>query len=86
MTSHTYRDALGTRMVQALCNAPRLSVVLPPGALLGHLGGQLQIEVPALASIRALYRRKRTLYEHQVLARHRQVCCRSRGYCRLTAH
>ena len=52
------------RMTGRLLN----DVKLLPGALLEHLGGQLQIEVPALASIRALYRRKRTLYEHQVLA------------------
>jgi TnpA family transposase len=36
--------------------------------LLAHLGQQLAIAVPDIASLRALYRRERTLYEHQVFA------------------
>src|SRR3546814_1938269 len=36
-----------------------------PGQVLAHLGIVLDIEVPQLTSIRALYRRRRTLFEHQ---------------------
>jgi hypothetical protein len=44
------------------------SVRVLPQPILAHLGQQLDIAVPAIASIRALYRRERTLYEHQVFA------------------
>lgn len=37
---------------------------LPP-RLLKHLGQQLQINVPDLASLRTLYRRRQTLFDHQ---------------------
>lgn len=43
------------------------SVHVLPQPVLAHLGKQLGIPVPDIASIRALYRRERTLYEHQVL-------------------
>ncbi len=36
-----------------------------PRTLLAHLGQELGIPVPTLTSLRALYRRRRTLYEHQ---------------------
>lgn len=36
-----------------------------PRPLLKHLGETLEIEVPTLASLRALYRRRSTLFEHQ---------------------
>jgi hypothetical protein len=52
------------RMTGRLLN----NVKLIPRSLLEHLGSQLQNEVPTLASIRSLYRRKRTLHEHQALA------------------
>lgn len=39
-----------------------------PVSLLHHLGRQLDMAVPDLASLRALYRRDRTLYDHQQLA------------------
>jgi hypothetical protein len=41
------------------------SVRVLPKAVLQHIGSQLNIDVPTLASIRALYKRKRTLYDHQ---------------------
>jgi TnpA family transposase len=40
-----------------------------PQQVLVHLGSELGGEVPRLASIRALYRRRRTLFEHQAAAR-----------------
>jgi len=36
-----------------------------PRSLLEHLGAQLDISTPTLASFRALYRRARTRYDHQ---------------------
>ena len=36
--------------------------------VLAHLGQQLGIDAPTLTSIRFLYRRKRTLFEHQTRA------------------
>ena len=36
-----------------------------PRTLLVHLGRELEIPVPTLTSLRALYRRRSTLYEHQ---------------------
>lgn len=44
------------------------SVRVLPQPVLAHLGQQFNIAVPDIASIRALYRRERTLYEHQVFA------------------
>ena len=44
------------------------NVKLIPRPVLAHLGQQLGIDVPTLASIRSLYRRKRTLFEHQTRA------------------
>ena len=44
------------------------SVHVLPQAVLTHLARQLAIEAPDIASIRALYRRERTLYEHQNFA------------------
>lgn len=41
---------------------------LVPPALWRHLGSVLSCEVPELASLRALYRRRSTLFEHQQLA------------------
>ena len=39
-----------------------------PAAVLAHLGRQLDLTPPQLASIRGLYRRKRTLFDHQRVA------------------
>ncbi len=36
-----------------------------PPRLLAHLGRELEIEVPTLTSVRALYTRRSTLFEHQ---------------------
>jgi hypothetical protein len=52
------------RMTGRLLEALR---VVPP-ALWRHLGTQFGIEAPELASLRTMYRRRRTLFEHQDLA------------------
>src|SRR5271166_1835330 len=39
-----------------------------PVAVLEHLGVQLRLTPPRLASIRALYHRQRTLFDHQRVA------------------
>ena len=41
------------------------SVRAVPAALLRHLGQPLGIQTPDLASLRALYARGRTLFDHQ---------------------
>jgi hypothetical protein len=48
---------------------PLNSVVMIALQVLSHIGHELGIAVPDLASIRALYRRRRTLFEHQGAAR-----------------
>jgi Domain of unknown function (DUF4158) len=45
-----------------------------PVVLLRHLGKELSIPVPDVASLRALYRRRSTLFEHQ------QLACRVLGF------
>jgi TnpA family transposase len=45
------------------------SVELVPPAVLAHLGQVVGCLAPRIASIRALYRRRRTLFEHQSAAR-----------------
>lgn len=52
-----------------LTGAPLNSVEMIPPQVLAHLGAELGIAPPRLASIRALYRRHRTLFEHQVAAK-----------------
>ena len=47
---------------------PLNSVEILPEAVLAHLGRQLDETPPRLASIRALYRRRRTLFDHQEMA------------------
>ena len=44
------------------------SFQMVPRAVLKHLGDQLHILPPQLASIRALYRRRRTMFDHQHVA------------------
>jgi Domain of unknown function (DUF4158) len=51
-----------------------------PIAVLKHLGAQLQLAPPRLASIRALYRRQRTLFDHQ------RVALKVLGFRHLTDH
>ncbi len=48
---------------------PLEAVGAVPPALWRHLGAQLQVTAPDLASLRVMYRRLSTLYEHQELAR-----------------
>ena len=51
-----------------------------PIAVLKHLGAQLRLTPPRLASIRALYRRQRTLFDHQ------RVAMEALGFRHLTDH
>ena len=51
-----------------------------PTAVLEHLGRQLDLTPPQLASIRGLYRRKRSLFDHQ------QVAMAALGFRHLTEH
>ncbi|NML91754.1 Tn3 family transposase [Sphingobium sp. TB-6] len=52
-----------------LTGAPLNSVEMIPSQVLAHLGAELGIAPPRLTSIRALYRRHRTLFEHQDAAK-----------------
>jgi TnpA family transposase len=52
-----------------LTGTPMNSVQMIPQEVLGFLGDQIGIPAPRLASIRALYRRRRTLFEHQAAAK-----------------
>ncbi len=56
---------------------PLNSVRAVPTVLLRHLGQMLDIETPDLASLRALYARGRTLFDHQ-----QQACEALGGFCR----
>ena len=66
-----YRDSL--RLGAALqigflkmCGRPLDAIQHVPADLLQHLGEQLEIPAPTIATLRALYlKRRRTLYEHQ---------------------
>jgi TnpA family transposase len=51
-----------------------------PIAVLKHLGVQLRLAPPRLASIRALYRRQRTLFDHQ------RIAMKVLGFRHLTDH
>ena len=44
------------------------AVGMVPPTLWQHLGQQFEVPAPDLASLRAMYRRRRTLFEHQELA------------------
>src|SRR5450432_4261987 len=44
------------------------AVRIVPAALWKHLGSQFGEQAPDLASLRAMYRRHRTLFDHQELA------------------
>jgi hypothetical protein len=51
-----------------LSGTPMNSVQMIPPEILAYVGCELGIPAPRLASIRALYRRRRTLFEHQATA------------------
>ena len=59
---------------------PLNSVHAVPAVLLRHLGSMLDIETPYLASLRALYARGRTLFDHQ------QQACEVLGFAWMTEH
>ena len=59
---------------------PLNSVRAVPAALLRHLGQMLDIETPDLASLRALYTRGRTLFDHQ------QQACEVLGFAWMSEH
>ena len=51
-----------------MCGQPLAAVGAVPPTLWRHLGAQFQVTAPDLASLRVMYRRLSTLYEHQELA------------------
>ena len=51
-----------------------------PITLWQHLGRQLDVQAPDLASLRALYRRGQTLFDHQ------QLACRALGFAWMSEH
>ena len=51
-----------------------------PTTLLHHLGGELGIDAPDIASLRALYGRDKTLFDHQ------QVACSALGFRWMSEH
>ena len=53
--------------------------IVPP-ALWRHLGSELGIDAPEISSLRALYGRGRTLFDHQ------QVACEALGFRWMTEH
>lgn len=53
--------------------------IVPP-ALWRHLGSELGVDAPEIASLRALYGRGRTLFDHQ------QVACEALGFRWMTEH
>ncbi len=59
---------------------PLNSVRVVPASLLAHLGRELGIAAPDLASVRALYARGRTLFDHQ------QQACEYLGFSWMTEH
>ncbi len=64
------------RMSGRLLDAVR---VVPPG-LWRHLGNELGIDAPEIASLRAMYGRGRTLFDHQ------QVACEALGFRWMAQH
>src|SRR5260370_40748073 len=66
-----YRDSLGLGAALQIgflkmCGRPLDAVQRVSADLLKHLGEQLEIPAPTIATLRALYlKRRRTLYEHQ---------------------
>lgn len=56
------------------------AVRIVPAPLWRHLGKELELRAPDLASLKALYRRRSTLFEHQKLAQE------TLGFRRMTVH
>jgi len=77
--SHRLGFALHIGFVR-MSGRPLNSVRAVPAALLRHLGRELGIAVPDLASLRALYARGRTLFDHQ------QQACEFLGFSWMTEH
>ena len=63
-----------------MCGRPLNAFRVLPPVLLRHLGAELDIEVPDLASLRALYARERTLSDHQ------QLACETLGFRWMSEH
>lgn len=68
------------------CTLDRIRML--PRDLLKHVGAQLEVEAPAIAALRTIYRRRTTLYEHQAWAMARAGFKRpnDRQLARLAAH
>lgn len=91
--SRTERDVIKARRNDALKLALALHIgflrmsgrlldgvrIVPP-ALWRHLGAELGIEAPQIASLRAMYGRGRTLFDHQ------QVACEALGFRWMSEH
>ena len=63
-----------------MCGRPLDAFRIVPGNLWRHLGAQVNVTAPDLASLRALYHRGRTLYDHQLCA------CDLLGFRWMTEH
>jgi hypothetical protein len=57
-----------------------LSIFRAVPALWRHLGNELGIDAPEIASLRAMYGRNRTLFDHQ------QVACTTLGFRWMSKH
>lgn len=91
--SHAERELIGARRGESLKLGLALHIgflrmsgrvldafrIVPP-ALWRHLGSELGIDAPEVASLRALYGRGRTLFDHQ------QVACEALGFRWMTEH
>jgi hypothetical protein len=63
-----------------MCGRPLDAFRIIPAALWRHLGAQCGVGAPDIASLRSLYSRGRTLYDHQ------QLACRLLGFTWMTEH
>ena len=91
--SHAERELIGARRGESLKLGLALHIgflrmsgrvldafrIVPP-ALWRHLGSELGVDAPEIASLRALYGRGRTLFDHQ------QVACEALGFRWMTEH
>jgi hypothetical protein len=77
--SHKLGLALHIGFVR-MSGRPLNSVRAVPAVLLRHLGQMLDIATPDLASLRALYARGRTLFDHQ------QQACEALGFAWMSEH
>lgn len=65
-----YRIAVAIQLCFIRLSGTQLaSFTVFPRPLLQFVGSQLKVEIPTIASIRAIYKRKQTRFEHQMLAR-----------------